>query len=404
MNIFKKIFLFLILLNVNGVVFSMEKRNRDLEDRIKKLQKISDDYGSDSSNDEGELNEELSDFDEDYQEPDSDSEDENKYTYRGFNKLNIPETMNGKKCVLLFRGINYLLNSIDKKQRSELRHKDSSGMPIYCSAGINMSLNYSKQRSRIIKKRICNLSKEERDIFQEKFSNSYNGFHNSLKEPEKAKLRNLSISHIFRKFKNDGIVYNPLIACSESIEHALKYAFGLKNYGKNSQPITPNYDKNGNPDHPYIGKIYVILIPIDEIDRLDPYFVVYSHVCQDIKIRDDYRNNILSEREVALPGFVPGRYVIGCQNVRVPSFAWEKMPKFYNEKYNIENKQYKNRQTRHENKTGNLESIIERNLIPYLSEEYQKYIQEQLKECEIEIVYKSLDGDFDDKFIDLPRN
>lgn len=376
MNILKKLSLLFVFIFSLNFVFGMD----NLEDRFKRLNIDQVESGSDS-----------------------DSEDMDGYRWEGLKSLQINPDLYGKDCIVLFRGIHYLEKNFSKKARSKFRRLDESENYMYSSAVDELSsykVNRKLTKEQIaiaIRKHIKSLSEKERNSFQQKYSNSYDGFHKSLKDPDQYKGNKA----IFSKFKKYKMTMNPIVSLSESPRHALKYAFGKKNLGKNIKALSPDYNSVGGPKHCYLGKLYIIIIPIDELELLDPYFVVYHHCRGDIKIKTHFSNNILEEREVSFAGGIPGKYVVSCENIRVPSFAWESYQKYYKFKFGLNTRSFKTRQTRLKNKTGKVETFIEKTLIDHLSDSLMKHITNECAQYDINLKYKQLDGSFGELLPDL---
>jgi hypothetical protein len=292
----------------------------------------------------------------------SDSEDEAGYSYGGLPALS-DELPNGP-VVLLGRGIHFS-TSFSKKNISESRRKNEKGVPIYARAAYECS--EQAQEVEKIRRLISDLPKEKRCELQEEYVKSYSSF--------------------LRKF-----LHNPLISTSEDLEHAARYAAGLKFNGL----LKPEYDKYGKPKHPYLGKLFVILMPQERVADLDPFFVVASHANGDITIPSYPSKNLLAEREVTFPGLIPGDCVVCSVNVRVPSFKGE-YKDYYNKKYGLTSQIYSRRKKRF-TKPGRFQfesnecakTLLKDVIIPHVANQLLTHVNELCHSSATSIVYKDL--------------
>ena len=178
---------------------------------------------------------------------DSDSEDESEYKYPGYDHLLIPEG-HTQQCLVFYRGIHFSPSMFNKQQRSSMRRKCGAGEPIYSSATYDLahcqfaeeqkSTEILEKIAQGIKKKIIDL--KERDLFQQLYTNRYDEFHHRLQD----------------KFKFES-QKNPQVSSSETFRHAGKYSFGCKFLGSGTEKLDPEYDYDGKPKHPYLGKIYM---------------------------------------------------------------------------------------------------------------------------------------------------
>ncbi|MFH1643818.1 MAG: hypothetical protein ABIA74_01455, partial [bacterium] len=335
MRLFRLIFLNFIFLFFSCSLFSMvpndnQKKEPELSVDFQKLSISDQGYDSDldgeiDSGDSGE---------EDFSQ--SDSEDEENYKYKGCDNLKI-SGYQGKRCIVFYRGIHFSPNNFGKQQISKLRRSSEIEKPIFSTATYDLAnlnikedinlddeeiLNSLLTVSEELKKQINKLTKDQRNKFQQLYTNQYNKFH--------AQLKNLG-------FKSNK---NPQVSTSESFRHAGKYAYGQKFIGDGVKLLDPWYDENGKAKHPYLGKIYIILIDSSKIKELDPYFVVYGHANKKIKIFTHFSNNILSEREVSFAGFIPGECVVFEQIIRVPSTITGEYKTYYESKYGLSKRSF----------------------------------------------------------------
>ena len=388
------IFLFVIILSSSSFLFSM-----GADEGVDESNFI---YESDDS-----LLEDTFDFDYD-PSYDSDSEDEANYRYKGFSDFDIPEHLRGRRCLVIFRGIHF--SGLSKEYRSYLRKTTMAGENIYSSAiydvsGIGFEDRYLSSQDLAsqdlpnndlvenaieVRNKITSLSFEDRNRFQTLYVNQYKKFHSQLEAPTS------EFEEIFDGFESS---QNPQLSFSEELLHPYKYAFGQKSSMRSDVVLEPEYDDVGNPKHPYLGEIYVVMIPIDEIEEIDPYFVVSSYARNEIFVSTYPRKNILSEREVTIPGFIDGRYVVYNKAVRVPSFAWGEYQPYYAEKYNVTNHSFKIQQTKLRNHNFQYKNMIEK-VFKHNSIKLMEHIVSVCVENDVTIVYR----DFDLRFVtELPN-
>lgn len=157
-----------------------------------------------------------------------------------------------------------------------------------------------------------------------------------------------------------------------------------------TEHLDPEYDEEGKPRHPYLGRIYVILINAFEIEELDPCFVIYEYT-NNSNSRFDYMK--VCDREVAFPGAVPARYVVFSKVFCVPSFEG-KYKSYYKQKYGINEDHFqKIREQFKADRIGTVESII-KNMIKYTKQTLNEHIDQECISNGIQKVYKGLNGEF----------
>ena len=153
----------------------------------------------------------------------SDSEDEDGYQYRGLDHLTIPDAV-GKQCMLFSRGIHYSPSKFDRGQISRMRRRDYVGKAIFAAAAYALArkklddedgLDTVARKAAEIKALISSFSPEERDMFQQYYSNGYISFHK--------KLGTADCSGIFSQFHSKD---NPQVSTSEDFLHPGKYSAG----------------------------------------------------------------------------------------------------------------------------------------------------------------------------------
>ncbi|MBD3273043.1 hypothetical protein GF385_01705 [Candidatus Dependentiae bacterium] len=392
MNFLRKIFLFLLL------VFSINIESLSSMRRINSIEELNESFKNLSLSDSESSDSEYED------EYDSDSEDEEVYEYEGLIHFDIPEKFHGKKCIVLIRGIHFARSYFDKEKRSKLKRTSEIGKTIYSSA-VYDSLNFPlgkidfeernlekfKKKASDVTKSITSLESRKRNKFQELYTNYYDKFHSELEEPSEEN-KDIFLSFDFKK--------NPQVSFSEDFLHPLKYSLGLKFLGKKVKKLKPEYDEFGNPKHPYLGKMYVAIIPINKVKKIYPYFVVSSYAKNKIFVSTHYTRNILSEREVSIPGFIKGKYIVYDKEIRVPSFAWEEYQDYYKEKYDISKRSFKTFQTKLKNGTFKDSNIIKK-VMKYYSNKLSEHVTKICEENDITVFYKSLDVGYIESLPDL---
>lgn len=323
-------------------------------------------------------------------EYDSDSEDEEGYTYQGLPELTFADQIAGKSFIPLARGIHFSPSYFKKQQRSALRKENDAGKDVYCSAAYDQAKIAlgSQDEQGLVKKEALKIRDtitklgDKRHRFQQVYSNQYDTFHKNLG----TKTEN----GIFKKFKSKK---NPQVSTAEDFFHATKYASGLKFLGSNIVSLDPEYDKEGKPKHPYVGKLSVILLDTDNIAQAAPYFVVHGHANNNISIYTHFSNDILAEREVSFPGLVEGKHVVLSVPIRVPSFNGD-YKDYYQEKYGISERSYKYRKTQMKNGTFDTKKLLLKIILPHLSELLKNHLKTVCESNNAHLVYKKLDGSF----------
>jgi len=338
------------------------------------------------------------------EEYDSDSEDEDGYSYQGLPHI-APTVQRGSRCLFLSRGIHFARGSFSKADRSRIRRDNAAGQPIYASAAYDMagvavgseeSPQQVQEKALQIRRLISGMPLDQRHTFQQLYSNSYEGFHK--------RLGTRQMAGIFRRFTSKK---NPQVSTSEYVLHSSKYAAGVKFLGNGVELLDPQYDATGKPRHPYLGNLFVIMVNIDDLVQLDPYYVVYGHANNVIKICTGYSRNILEEREVSFPGLVPGRYVVFSVPVRVPSFVGE-YKSWYQNKYGISKRVFENKKkaiitgkVKKDDKRSVVEvreaavrGLLEIYIVPHLNEMVTAHVERECQERGIVLQYKKLDDGF----------
>jgi hypothetical protein len=329
----------------------------------------------------------------------SDSEDEEGYEYRELPPLGIPEN-HGAECVALARGIHFLPSKFTRQDMSRMRRTNDAGEDIFSSAAYDLAgepLGSAENKDTVLQKAletreiIKRMPENGRNRFQQLYSNQYDGFHRRLGTDEEG--------GIFQLFESE---FNPQVSAAENFLHACRYASGLKSFGKGVESLDPEYDALGKPKHPYLGKVFVILVNKDHLEDMGSYFVVHGHANDDITVFTHWANDILVEREVSIPGLIEGEYVVLSAPIRVPSFEGE-YQQWYQEKFGISQRLYNLRKKKlttgvydkQDSKyEGDLKTLLGKYVLPHAAEKLKQHIKDTCDERGIRLVYKQLDGTF----------
>lgn len=118
--------------------------------------------------------------------------------------------------------------------------------------------------------------------------------------------------------------------------HALQYAFGLKNYSFKGT-LSPKWHVNGQPERPYVGKVYVMLFDLPAYLKANPRHLVSLNYHRRVAI--DVR--ILPERESSFTAYIPKENVIEQTVIRFPNFSCENYSPYYQHKYGISETLYR---------------------------------------------------------------
>jgi len=243
-----------------------------------------------------------------------------------------------KFCLHFYRGISYYTNQWNQPSRRHNKSTDEATRPIFSYAaykGANIkiddvrivktedmepSLNHHASLILTKKKELENKAncfwegwKSNRPflnglhLFHDIYTNSYDSFQMFLRETE------------------SGINGNPLVSTSENPRHPFNYAMGNKVYqGHENKRLRPRWNVDGRAERPHSGKVYSILIPLEELGSSALVSVPQLNYQGHISVN----NIIISERETSFWGKIDGRYVVEQKVARYPSFD-----KPYNSKY-----------------------------------------------------------------------
>lgn len=279
-------------------------------------------------------------YDEDY-----DSEEDENWEY------SIPQTPPAEEdidsvLIPFFRGIHLFPEKFPSSEdRARFLCQSEVETPVFSTSPFKiLGLNFGKQspdkeqelicKAKEVKKKIKELKGKLPIKIKDKSYDPYTALHYSYVNSYTDFISNLEgfCSKVFQDFQFKG---NPLVSVSETPNHPLRYAFGLKIDEKNA--LKPCFDEKGKPRNPYLGKIYVMLVPLYKT-REDKVFRMMEASAKD-QMKVNYR--IKFEREAAFPGLIPGKYVVYERIVRVPNFKHEWSEK-HARKYGLTKKIYSN--------------------------------------------------------------
>lgn len=257
-----------------------------------------------------------------------------------------------QKVVVLYRGINCVTDKFTPQQRRTFLDESQVNQSMFSSAAYELAgLGYNAHenhnllhQAQLVAEEINGLNltnplringrrfSSQRYAFQQLYSNNCSGFYKQLTAPTD------EYKSIFDNFE---FTRNPLLSFSDHVKHPGKYGYGIKNFGE-STPLTPDYDLQGRPKHSVLGKLYGIVLDEAAVEELMPLNVVKAHYVGELKLTSHFRNNILSEREIAIAGYVPEDYVVFEMPLQVPSFHHAEFPDYYVRKYGLTPTRYKN--------------------------------------------------------------
>jgi TPR repeat protein len=187
-----------------------------------------------------------------------------------------------------------------------------------------------------------------------------------------------------------GFLGNPLVSTAEVPEPSLGYAYGLKT--NKGQASRPHFDKEGKPENPYLGKFYIILLPLEKVKEL--FRVVESYAKIETLVNCFFKHAM----EATFPGFIPGKYVVYEHIVRVPNFQ-HKWKEEHQLKYGLNKTTYTNRRKKIRATNGNFdkqEDIYEE-LVERINEDLVKKL---IKRAKKEAATRGADM----KYLDLQRS
>ncbi|ACE06604.1 hypothetical protein Aasi_1290 [Candidatus Amoebophilus asiaticus 5a2] len=302
-----------------------ESKGNKLESGIASLA-VSDDLSLDSQSSQksmpssisGVSNSTLRNYEEGY-----DSEEEETWQYLSDECEKTEEGKAAPVLIPFFRGVHLFKDRFSSPERMRFLQLRQTGIPIFSSASFKMlKIGYGDQDSHTqdlileakkVKRKVAKLKEKTEVVVKDKTFDAYTGFHYLYVNSYTAFIANLGqFSSII--FKNFRFLENPLVSVAELPNHPLLYAFGLKI--DKIKALRPCFDLSGKPLHPYLGKIYTMLVPLSKTREDKVFRMVEAATKKEMPV--DYR--IKYEIEAAFPGWIRGEYVVYERIVRVPNF------------------------------------------------------------------------------------
>lgn len=257
-----------------------------------------------------------------------------------------------EKVIVLYRGVHCLSDKFSNAARLKFLTESHINKDMYSSAAFELAkVGYNDHddpalldHAQAVAESINDLDftdsitvknyefTNQRFAFQQLYSNNCNGFYNQLKAPGPEYIP------IFEDFE---FTKNPLLSFSDRVKHPGKYGFGIKNFG-DSHVLSPEYDSQGRPKHPVLGKLFGVVLDEAAVEELKPLNVAKAHYSDYLSLNNHFRNDILSEREISIAGYVPGENVVFEMPLQVPSFHYDTCPNYYQTKYGLSNARYNN--------------------------------------------------------------
>ncbi|MHB9147670.1 MAG: hypothetical protein ACYC2U_04530, partial [Candidatus Amoebophilus sp.] len=277
----------------------------------------------------------------------------------------------------IYRGVHYVPRLFpDKNARKAIRQLVENKLPLYSSSAYEASdlsfLNpHPNDHTRL--KKNAEAIKNALNSFRNSFPVSYHKFHeiysndhgvfhamlgNPLHKTNAADTEEVSqaffnyVNFLGLQVKNmpdfkmeKAVVRNPHVSFSLIPYHAVKYATGDKSFhNPNGGPepvLDIDYDMYGKPKYPYLGKVYVAFLTLEDFLKINPYTVLQHHASGKIKISTPHWNNILKENEITISGYLPKDKVIETKSIRCPIFNQESYPKYYEHEHGLDEKKWK---------------------------------------------------------------
>lgn len=313
-----------------------------------------------------------------------------------------------------YRGITYRTDLWNKQKRYNHRKANEINHPIYSRSvyqqtGINFTIPYSELTEtnkkdlheyaisildqlltlRLSDPIYVNLTKTKIETsaytyenagiaIQDKYSKAIVNLHEIIKEQlenfENGKRITNIDELIFTAFNND---VNAFISTGDIPFHALKYAYGIKFYeGEQNKRLRPRYRKNGRPERPYSGKVYVSLHDPIEYAIDGPMHVPSLNETAKTIISEQ----VVPELEETFPSFIREGKTVAQHLAKFPSFEKE-YKEIYLYKYGINKSTFEIFKTKiEETKPHSDERKIVQNLLTlYLCNYHEVCLIEQAK-------------------------
>lgn len=192
------------------------------------------------------------------------------------------------------------------------------------------------------------------DELVQRYVNSYQSFVDELKQAQAKKLDGRSTENSRQKWrllKQVGTSKLPFVSTTDDAGWSLEYATALVNYekketfspreGKHAKPLTPNYNTNGRPQHPYLGLVYISVHPVATTNEQSSVHIptLFSQNRIDTKCSAPNGHELsgyVRARERTFFGYIPKKEVKYFTIIRLPNFDKPQYPVYYQEKYGID--------------------------------------------------------------------
>lgn len=162
---------------------------------------------------------------------------------------------------------------------------------------------------------------------QEQMSNDYAGFKRAIGHRS-------SVAHeILDDLQAQGY---PSVAASDFPEHALRYGLGEKTIQGLSGHLCPNYQPNGAPQNPMLGKVFISLLSPLQMARERMCHVAGMHNRGEINLR----KQVAPERETGAYGGLAQGYLFYEQVLAVPDFSKDYSEQIFSRRFGINQRQY----------------------------------------------------------------
>lgn len=254
--------------------------------------------------------------------------------------------LNGKKCLLLFRGMNFNRLGYNKQEVLEkindgfyLKNLKSQAMenlieeefpPIFKGVELDEDL-FKNILDSLYKYSI--VSKTEKKIDYNLFDSYLNALKFYInknsdfisvinKNSFKNKVAGLgkTYQNSYKYFQRNIYKGSPFISTTFSLKRALVYA--IKNLASNKEEDKLSYTLSNG--FCYFGTVEVLLIPIEDIEKLCLQYIplLYANFPGTSSENTAYRPRVIkSDQEVLFPIFISSKYIVAQINVRVPESA-----------------------------------------------------------------------------------
>lgn len=161
------------------------------------------------------------------------------------------------------------------------------------------------------------LFNNELELWQHKYSNGVRAFLDWLKEKKQLKG-------------------NPFLSVASTPRHAMKYAYGEKDYYEKEMPLRPRYRRDGKLEYSHLGKVYISVHRAEDVLRAD----CPNHLPQyNAEGRVVLGNLIAPEMETSYLAYVNGEDIKYQFVAKFPSFHKrnlnEKEQSLYESRYGI---------------------------------------------------------------------